>query len=79
MIRRQSSAGAQPMQRLFTVLAVSPIEGLRSSLDRACEDAGRNDSAAAVLYAVKEAQRYLSEIRTLHQAALEEFALSQGE
>jgi hypothetical protein len=67
------------MQRSFTVLAASPIDGLGSSLDHACEDAARNDRGAAVLHYVKEAQRYLSQIRSLHQAALDEFARSQGE
>ena len=67
------------MQRSFTVLAASPIDGLGSSLDHAFEDAARHNPGAAILQYVKEAQGYLSQIRTLHQAALDEFARSQGE
>jgi len=79
MMHRHPVAGSQHMQRLFTVLVESPIEGLRSSLECSCEDAARHDRGPAVLHYVKEAQRYLSQIRSLHQAALDEFALSQGE
>ena len=54
------------------------IEGLEASLDHAREIAAR-DELGAVGHYIEEAQRYLAQIRVLHQEALDEFSRAQGE
>jgi hypothetical protein len=62
----------------FAVFAAFRIEGLEDSLDRAREIAfqGEQDTVG---HHIEEAQRYLVQIRLLHQEALDEFCGAQGE
>jgi hypothetical protein len=62
----------------FAACAVFRIEGLEASLDRAREIAVRDDLDAVGHY-IEEAQGFLTQIRVLHQAALDEFNRAQGE
>jgi hypothetical protein len=62
----------------FAACSAFRIEGLEASLDRAREIAVR-DELHAVGHCIEEAQNYLTQIRVLHQGALEEFAKAQGE
>ena len=62
----------------FAVYAAFRIEGLESSLDRAREIAFQGEQDAVGHY-IEDAQRYLAQIRLLHQEALEEFSRAQGE
>jgi hypothetical protein len=62
----------------FAVFAAFRIEGLEASLDRAREIAFRGEQDA-VGHHIEDAQRYLAQIRLLHQEALGEFARAQGE
>jgi len=62
----------------FAACAVFRIEGLEASLDRAREIAVRDD-LDAVGRCIEEAQGYLTQIRILHQGALDEFNTAQGE
>jgi hypothetical protein len=62
----------------FAACAVSRIEGLETSLDRAHHFAVREDLDAVGRY-IEEAQGYLVQIRDLHREALEKFSRAQGE
>jgi hypothetical protein len=62
----------------FAACSISRIEGLGASLDRAREIAVRDD-LGAVEHCIEEAQSYLTQIRVLHQGALDEFSKAQGE
>jgi len=62
----------------FAACAVFRIEGLEASLERAREIAVR-DELDAVGHCIEEAQSYLTQIRVLHQGALDEFNRAQGE
>jgi hypothetical protein len=62
----------------FAACTVSRILGLGTSLDCARDIAVR-DELDAVRRHIEEAQRYLSQIRVLHQEALDEFSGAQGE
>jgi hypothetical protein len=62
----------------FAACAAFRIEGLEASLDHAREIAVR-DELGAVGHYIEEAQGYLAQIRLLHQEALDEFRLGQGE
>ena len=62
----------------FAVFAAFRIEGLEASLDRAREITFQGEQDA-VGHHIEEAQRYLAQIRLLHQEALDEFCRAQGE
>ena len=62
----------------FAACSAFRLEGLEVSLDRAREIAIR-DELHAVGRCIEEAQNYLTQIRVLHQGALEEFTKAQGE
>jgi hypothetical protein len=62
----------------FTACSAFRIESLEASLDRAREIAVR-DELHAVGHCIEEAQNFLTQIRVLHQGALEEFTKAQGE
>jgi hypothetical protein len=62
----------------FAACSAFRIEGLEASLDRAREIAVRDELRAVECY-LEEAQNYLTQIRVLHQGALEEFTKAQGE
>ena len=73
------SIGEEVQRRnAFVACAVFRIEALGSSLDRAREIAVR-DELDAVGHCIEEAQGYLTQIRVLHQGALDEFNKAQGE
>ena len=62
----------------FAAFAAFRIEGLEVSLNHAHESAVREELAAVGHY-IEEAQRYLAQIRILHEEALTEFSRVQGE
>jgi hypothetical protein len=62
----------------FAACAAFRIEGLEASLNHAREIAAREE-LGAVAHDIEEAQRYLAQIRVLHQEALDEFSRAQGE
>ncbi len=62
----------------FAACTASRIEGLEVSLGRARDIAVR-DELDAVGRHIEDAHRYLSQIRVMHQAALDEFSRAQGE
>jgi len=62
----------------FAVFAAFRIEGLEASLDRAREIAFQGEQDA-VGHQIEDAQRYLAQIRLLHQEALLEYCGAQGE
>jgi hypothetical protein len=62
----------------FAACTAFRIDGLGASLDRAREIAVRNE-LDAVGHCIEEAQGYLTQIRVLHQGALDEFNKAQGE
>jgi hypothetical protein len=62
----------------FAAFAAFRIEGLEVSLNHARESAVREELAAVGHY-IEEAQRYLAQIRILHEEALTEFSRAQGE
>ena len=62
----------------FAACAVFRIEGMEASLDRAHEIAMREELGAVGQY-IENAQRFLTQIRVLQQAALDEFIGAQGE
>ena len=62
----------------FAACSAFRLEGLEMSLDRAREIAIR-DELPSVGRCIEEAQNYLTQIRVLHQGALEEFTRAQGE
>ena len=62
----------------FAVFAAFRIEGLEASLDRAREIAFQGEQDA-VGHQIDDAQRYLAQIRFLHQEALDEYCRAQGE
>ena len=73
------SIGEEVQRRnAFAACAVFRIEGLEASLDRAREIAVR-DELDAVGHYIEKAQKYLTQIRVLHQEALDEFNGAQGE
>ena len=62
----------------FAACAAFRIEGLEASLDRAREIAFQGE-LDALGHHIEEAQRYLAQIRFLHQEALDEYCRAQGE
>jgi hypothetical protein len=72
------STGQVQKRNAFAACIVSRIEGLEVSLDRARDIAVREELEGVERH-IQEAQRYLSQIRVLHQEALDEFSRAQGE
>jgi len=72
------SDNAMQRRNAFAVCASVPLDGLKTSLDRAREIAARNEYEA-ISPCLEEARRCLRAIRALHQGALDEFSAAQGE
>jgi hypothetical protein len=70
--------GEVQRRNAFVACSTFRIEGLEASLNRAREIAVRDQLHAVERY-IEEAQNYLTQIRVLHQEALEEFTEAQGE
>jgi hypothetical protein len=73
-----STSNEVQKRNAFAACAAFRIEGLEASLDHAREIAAREELGAVGRY-IEEAQRYLAQIRVLHQEALDEFSRAQGE
>ena len=73
-----STSNEVQKRNAFAACAAFRIEGLEASLGRAREIAFQEE-LDAVGHHIEEAQRYLAQIRLLHQEALTEFCRAQGE